>query len=159
MTNPNTQNAIRSKNEKDLSFEQYKMIVDSINLLNNTREYSNPFWITVNGLTISGISYANTLADVTAANKTSLIASLVVLGYLFCLAWVNYLNTLRKSLQIRFEILRELENYYPVKVFQRAYQDLDQKEGKLSLTFNELLVPCIFLGAYTFFLMWVFVIS
>lgn len=144
--------AIANEKDKEYTFEQYKVIITSIDQINLSKATSNPFWSTANGVTITSISYINTLTQLTVLDKTSLTASLLGVGYLLCLAWISYLNTIRKNLEIRYEILVELENHFPVKYFQRTYERLNKKEGKLSLTFKELLVPCIFLGAYSFFL-------
>ncbi len=140
------------KEQKEQQFEQYKKIIDSIHDLNSTRETSNPFWLTANGITISGISYVNAIGDATSVDKSSVLISLFLIGYLFCLVWINYLNNIRHNLNIRYEILLEIERYLPVKFIQRVYGELNKKEGKWTLTFSELLVPCIFLVAYTFFL-------
>mgnify|MGYP001118529857 CR=1 FL=1 len=149
----NVLNTITNPEEKEKSFEQYRMIHDSIHQLNMMRETSNPFWLTANGLTISGISYLNTLGEVTEVNKTTLLFSLVLIGYLFCLVWLNYLNNIRHSLKTRYDILLEVEHYLPIKFAQRVYGTLNKKEGKWTLTFSELLVPCIFIVTYSFFLL------
>ncbi|MBW8308305.1 MAG: hypothetical protein K0M45_01470 [Candidatus Paracaedibacteraceae bacterium] len=54
-------NTITNPGEKEKLFEQYRIIYESINQLNMMRETSNPFWLTANGLTISSVSYLNTL--------------------------------------------------------------------------------------------------
>jgi hypothetical protein len=152
MKNVINMDTVPTLEEKEKLFEQYKIINDSIHQLNIMRETSNPFWLTANGLTISGISYINTIGEVTNVNKESLLISLILVGYLFCLVWLNYLNNIRHSLRVRYNILLEAENYLPIKFAQRVYGDLNKKEGKWTSTFSELLVPCIFIMAYSFFL-------
>ena len=53
----NTRNDIpiklRDADDKKMAFEQYKILVESINKLHETREGSNNFWIGVNGLVTS----------------------------------------------------------------------------------------------------------
>ncbi|AIK97311.1 RipA family octameric membrane protein [Candidatus Odyssella acanthamoebae] len=146
-------NTITNQEEKEKSFEQYKMINESIHQINMMRETSNPFWLTANGLTISGISYLNTIGEVTEMNKETLLISLILVGYLFCVVWLNYLNSIRLSLKTRYDILLEIEHYLPIKFAQRVYGNLNKKEGKWTLTFSELLVPCIFIMSYSFFLL------
>lgn len=46
----------------------------------------------------------------------------------------------------------EIEHYLPIKFIQRVYGTLNKKKGKWTLTFSESLVPCIFIIAYSFFL-------
>lgn len=155
--NFNTFTHINNEKDEDRSFEQYKLIIESINQINLTREFSNPFWSTVNGITVTGISYINNISNLTKMDKLSLTFFLLVIGYLFCLVWISYLNTVRKSLEIRYEILLELENNFPVKFFQRVYGTRDKKKGELSISFKQLLVPLIFVFAYTFFLVSLFI--
>ncbi|WP_010297795.1 RipA family octameric membrane protein [Candidatus Odyssella thessalonicensis] len=141
-----------TKEDREQLSSQYKVIIDSISQLNTIRELSNPFWLTANGITISGISYVNTVEEVAAVNKVALLISLFLVGYLFCLAWITFLNNIRRSLAIRYELLLEVEKYLPVKFIQRVYGDLNKREGKWTLTVSELSVPSIFLVAYTLLL-------
>ena len=152
MSDLNTLTVIQNPQDEERCFEQYKLIIDSVNQLNMSRELSNPFWATVNGVTLTGISFVNDLSEMTRLSKPLLTSFLLSAGYLFCLSWIGYLNTLRKSLETRYEILLEIEKYFPVKFFQKVYGKIHKKEGTLSLSFKELLVPCIFIIAYTFFL-------
>lgn len=144
---------LKTPEEKQIAFEQYKIIVESINQLHNARETSNNFWTAANGLVISAISYGKTISELTSIHNGTLVGSLLLIGGSFCLCWISYLNTIRKSLNIRYEILIETENYFPLKVFQKAYGQVNRKEGNKSLSFKELLVPFIILSAYTFFIL------
>lgn len=139
--------------KKDLSFEQYKIILDSINQLSIMRESSSNLWITANGIVITAISYIRTFSEITNVNKFSLLVSLLLVGYLFSLTWVKYLNNIRRSINTRYEILLEIENTLPIKFAERVYANLHKREGKWSLTFTEILVPCIFLLVYSIFLL------
>lgn|SRR3989338_3296506 len=134
--------------EKNIALEQYKILAESVNQLHNTRETSNSFWTAANGLAISAISYANTLSSLTSASKSTLVTSWLLVGLLFCVCWISYLNTIRKSLNLSYEILIETESYFPLRLFQRAYGRSNKQGGNKSLSFKELLVPCIFLGVY-----------
>lgn len=137
------------KNEAHF-FDQYRLISESVNQLNMARETSNSFWAAVNGVTITGVSFINALSKITNFSKLFLISFLLTIGYLFCLSWISYLDTIRKSLVIRYEILLEIEKYLPVKFFERTYGEINKKRGILSLSSKEMLVPSIFIAAYTF---------
>jgi hypothetical protein len=137
------------KNEEHF-FDQYKLIIESVHQLSMARETSNSFWATVNGVTITGVSFVNILAETTKFSKLFLVSFLLATGYLFCLSWISYLNTMRKNLYIRYEILLEMEKNLPVKFFGRVYEEINKKEGISSLSAKEILVPAIFIMAYTF---------
>ena len=128
---------------------QYKILVESINQLNTTRETSNYFWITANSIIVSALSYTNTLSDLTSIHKNIFVGSLFIIGYMLCIIWASYLNTIRKSLEMRYEKILEIESNFTIKIFHDIYGQVNKKEGKKSLSFKELLVPLIFLGVYT----------
>jgi hypothetical protein len=50
---------VEALEEKDKArvFEQYKLLVDSLNNTNQVRENSNNFWMAVNGLGLTAIAY------------------------------------------------------------------------------------------------------
>lgn len=129
--------------------EQYKILVESINQLNTTRESSNYFWVTANSIIVTALSYSNTLSDITSINRNTFVGSLFLIGYILCIIWTSYLNTLRKSLEMRYEKILEIEKNFTFKIFQHIYGQVNKKEGKKSLTFKELLIPIIFICIYT----------
>ncbi len=128
---------------------QYLMIVESINQINTARETSNYFWITANSIIVTALSYTNTLSDLTSINRNTLVGSLFFIGYLLCLIWASYLNTIRIKVKLHYEKLRLIENYFPIKLFQEIYAHLGKEEGRHSVYVKELLVPLIFISAYT----------
>ena len=140
---------IYSQKNEEHFFDQYKLIIESVHQLSMARETSNSFWATVNGITITGVSFVNILAETTKFSKLFLVSFLLVTGYLFCLSWIGYLNTIRKNLYIRYEILLEMEKQLPIKFFGRVYEEINKKEGTSSLSAKEILVPTIFIMAYT----------
>ncbi len=143
---------IKNEEDRKLAFEQYKEILNTINHLNMVREMSNPFWSTINGVTITSVSFVKVLSEITFLSKPFLAIFLLSAGYLFCISWISYLITVNKNIELRYEILLELEKHFPVKYLHHAYALFHRKSKWLSLSFKEILVPCIFIGAYSCFL-------
>lgn len=136
--------------DKNRVFEQYKMLVESINKINELRETSNNFWITVNGLGLTGIAYIKEAQTLPGEHKVLLLWTLIGLGIFLCLTWLNFLAAIKRSSQVKSKILFEIEKNFPIKVFTRVF-DLTQEQGDKALTLKEMLVPTMFLLGYIFF--------
>jgi hypothetical protein len=149
---------IKNEAEQTIIFDQYKILLESINKLNEMRENSNQFWIGVNGLGISFLSYWQDSQGTHQHHKSFLIAILIV-GMLFCLLWLSYLWTIKKRIGIRNDILMNLEKNFPLPVFSRVFSLSEEKKGKTSLTVKEMLVPGLFMTGYGFFIILLFFFS
>lgn len=143
-----------SKNEPDqrIVLEQYKILVESLNKLNDTRESSNTFWMGVNGLGISALAYLRDAQNIVQHHKPLLLVTLVVIGIFFCSSWLSYLWTIKKSIIMRSQLLVEVEKNFPVSIFSKIYTYSPEKSGRAgALTVKEMLVPYLFLTGYIFF--------
>lgn len=146
-------NVPSSQNESDqrVTLEQYKILVDSLNKQNETRENSNNFWMGVNGIGISALAYLRDAASVAHHHKPILLFMLVVIGILFCMSWLSYLGTIKKSIEVRSGLLAELEKNFPNPLFSKIFIRSHERWGRAALTVKEMLVPCLFLMGYIFF--------
>ncbi len=139
----------------NMAFEQYKLLVDSINKINETRESSNNFWVGANGVGISALAYLRDAQSIQQHHKPILFATLIIIGIFFCLSWLSYLWTIKKSIQIRSILLVDLEKEFPVPIFSRIFSCSPVEEATkpvlVVLTLKEMLVPSIFLMSYLFF--------
>lgn len=134
-----------------ISVQQYGILVDSINKINDTRENSNNFWIGANGLAVSILAYLRDAQNIQPHYKSILLITLVIIGLLFCITWLSYLATIKKTVEIRSEMLIKLEKNLPVPVFSKVFSLTEEKAGKAALTVKEMLVPSLFIGGYLFF--------
>ncbi|MBL0941411.1 MAG: hypothetical protein IBJ00_01585 [Alphaproteobacteria bacterium] len=144
---------IKISNEKqaDVAFEQYKMLVESLNKINEVRELANTFWMTANSLIISAIAYLISAKELTQQHKPTLVWTLLGLGFLLAALWLRSLTFVKKSVDLRNFFLIEFEKYLPAKIFTQSIQGTERHKNKTSLTLNEALVPCLFLVGYIFF--------
>lgn len=138
----------KNEEEKKMVFEQYKMLIESINKLHETREYSNNFWIAVHGIVSSAILYMRDTHNIAHQHKLFVILALITMGILLCFSWLRYLITIKKSLSTRGWFLVELEKNFKIPLFSGVFSLPQDQPDKASLTRQEMLVPCIFLAGY-----------
>jgi len=130
--------------------EQYKILVDSLNKLNETRENSNNFWVGVNGLGISATAYLREAHNIAQEHKSFLLSTLVMVGIVFCMSWLSYLYTIKKSIEVRSSLLMEMEKKLPNALFSKIFTYSPEHRGRSVLTAKEMLVPYLFVTGYIF---------
>lgn len=67
------------------------------------------------------------------------------------ISWINYLLTIKRSVDIRNEMLIEIEKNLPIKFITLAISKMGQKVGGSSLSYKEMIVPILFFIGYIFF--------
>ena len=140
-----------TENEIKIIVEQYKILTESLNNTNVIRESSNNFWMAVNGLCLSGIAYIKDSHMTSSEHKYLFMYTLIFIGTFLCLFWINFLFTIKKTIQVRNSLVIELEKYSPIKVFTRVFSLTQQKTGAASLTLREIFIPILFLIGYLLF--------
>jgi len=143
--------SIKPEKKLDLVMEEYKLLVESINKLNDTRESSNNFWITLNGLGLSAVAYLRDAQGFPQSHKPAFLITIILFGVFFCLTWLGYLGTIKRSVGIRTKALIELEERLPTPLFSKIFLHTKQQEGSDALTPKEMLVPILFLISYGIF--------
>ncbi|MBX9805247.1 MAG: hypothetical protein K2Y18_05795 [Alphaproteobacteria bacterium] len=141
----------KSEAVQDIMVQQYGILVETLNRINDTRESSNNFWIGANGLVVSVLAYLRDAQNIQQHHKSLLMLTLIMMGTLFCVSWLSYMSTIKKSVEIRSELLVKLEKNLPLQVFSKVFSLTDEKAGKAALTVKEMLVPGLFLIGYIFF--------
>jgi hypothetical protein len=142
---------INDENTRTIVLEQYKMLVDSINKINDTREFSNGFWIAANSVGISALAYLRDTYHVPQNYKSVLLMALIVLGIIFSLSWLSYLANIKKAVEVRSDLLMDIEQRFPIPMFTKVFSLADQKAGRATLTNKEMFVPSLFLFGYVVF--------
>lgn len=141
--------------DKNGVFDQCKILIDSINKINETRESSNNFWVGANGVAASLLAYLRDSQSIQHSHKSFLFITLIFVGILFSLSWLNCLWTIKKLIEVRTKILVKLEKKlsFPLFTIILGYSEKEEldKPGQVALTFREMLVPCLFLVGYLFF--------
>lgn len=142
---------IKSESDRHIAVEQYKILVESLNKLHETRESSNNFWVGANGLGVSALAYLRDAQHIEQDHRSFLLVTILVIGILFCLSWFSYLRTIKKSVETRSEVLIKLEKNFPFPIFSTVFSLSKEKAGKAASTVKEMLVPLLFLAGYLFF--------
>lgn len=138
--------------DKQISFEQYKLLLDSINTLNSLREQSNNFWIVVNSMTISAVAFVKEALTLKSDYKVVIVATILSVGFLLCFTWLSYLVAIKEEIFLRQEILMTLEKQFPNQIFSSIIKKIKRRAvAGESLTYNEMFVPGIFLLGYLLF--------
>ncbi|MBS0185844.1 MAG: hypothetical protein JSS34_05830 [Proteobacteria bacterium] len=136
-----------------LGFEQYKLVSEAQNKSNEIRETSNNFWVTLNTLSLSAIAYVRDSGNLSSTNKAFIIWTLIIIGVTCCFSWLQYLSTLKKTIEIRNRYLIQYEKYFPFPIFTSILKETHKEKGGHSLTFSEMLIPGVFLLGYVFFIL------
>ena len=134
-----------------MAFEQYKLLVDSINKLNETRIFSTGTWMTANGVGISAVAYLRDAAGIAHDHKPLLLGTLILVGIFFTLTWIKYLDTIKEAIEERSQFLVSLEKNFPLPIFSSLFVSSAEKAVTSSfskLTSKEMLLPYAFLVGY-----------
>ena len=140
-----------SQEDRPFVFEQYKLLVSSLDSSNTVRETSTPYWVTVTGLGLGGISYVKEVATIPMEHKAIILWTLISVGMILCFGWINYLKALKGTIDVKNQLVEEMECYFPVKVFTAIFHSTGRHHNKGSLTERTMLIPILFLLGYIFF--------
>lgn len=143
--------SVKNDDDRRYLFDQYKILIESVNKANDIREISNNFWIGVNGFGMSIVAYFRNASQISFSHKTFFLATMITVGIIFCLIWLSYMSTIKKSVEASNKILMEVEKYFPVSIFANLSMRTNEKPGRPTLTLKEMLVPYLFIGGYVFF--------
>ena len=98
-------------------FEQYKLVLSSIDNSNQTRESLNSFWTSSHSIMLTVLAFVSNNAHLSDQQKSMIFWTVGIIGAFLCLSWIRALGTVIVSLQARNRILMKLESYFPANVF------------------------------------------
>ena len=137
-----------SSKEKQIYFEQYKILVESAEKISDKRMTANNFFLTLNTAFISLFGLMLTSTIITTQILMNIILPLgIVLSFIWLLIILSY-----KQLNSRkFSLIHKLEKELPIQLFEKEWKELG--EGKnmkkyMPLSHVELCVQIIFLLFY-----------
>ena len=148
------QDLIKISNQTDekVLFEQYKLVIASLDKVNDMRETGNIFWVTINSFLVSSSAYLMSAKGFALQDKNTIILALLALGIFLASLWIRALFFIKKSVDLRNLCLLKFEEFLPGKVFTFFITKTDRFHNKGSLTLNQMLVPVIFILFYIFLL-------
>lgn len=142
---------LKTEEDKKLLVEQYKVLVDSLNKLNEVRETANNFWTSVNGALTATLAYIRDAQSMGGSQKPFLLLTVLLFGFLLTLSWISALRSIKKSSEVKNDIIVEVEQYLPAKIFTASRRKPGKEEQRGSIALKEMLVPFTFLMGYIFF--------
>lgn len=78
--------------EKNIRFEQYKILSENVLKSKEMREQSDIFWTSINVALVAALSYLNHEENVGFFHKNIFIWAVVCLGFSLCFSWVIYIE-------------------------------------------------------------------
>ncbi|MBY0501990.1 MAG: hypothetical protein K2P93_08350 [Alphaproteobacteria bacterium] len=142
---------LTTEKDKQVLMEQYKLLLESIHKLNDVREIANSFWIALNSALISMAAYIRDSQSVGGEQKSFLLITVLIFGFVLTLSWLSYLWSIKRNIEIRNDLTIEFEKYFPAKVFTSLMRKAGKEENWSSMVLKEMFVPLAFLIGYIFF--------
>lgn len=142
---------LQSDEDKKILLDQYKVVIESINKINEIREASNNWWTSINGALVGVISFFRNVEGLQGSHKQMFIWTIVILGFILCYSWLCSIFNLKKNIDIRNHMLMEFEKHLPAKPFTLSILEVGRERNKGSVSLKESMVPLLFLAGYAFF--------
>lgn len=139
---------IYNSSNYNISFEEYKLILQTSETLIARRQTMNTFYLTANGVLIS------ILGIVTKVSTSYLLISgfiISFLGILLSLSWKSMIKSYGQLNTGKFKVINTIEKRLPLAIFAAEWKALGEGKDKhkyLSFTKTEAKVPSIFLWFY-----------
>lgn len=136
--------------DRDLKFEQYKMLIESADKISDRRNHTNTFFLTINTTLLAAMPF---LSDKASGIQDELFVVLIIclLGALLNLVWFLNIRSYKKLNSAKFKIAHKIEEELPHRVFTEEWELLRGKKGFLryrTLTDIEGYLPLVIILPY-----------
>lgn len=149
-------NALEFSN-RNIMFEQYRLLVDSAHKIEERRGGSNNIFIGINTILMSILAHPEQLAKI-GAYDISLLPFLTLIGILISLDWLKVIASYKRLNSLNYSLIESFENLLPTYVFSlRGKMETEQSDPKPSsraniILISENLLPKAFLSIYSIYL-------
>lgn len=140
-----------SEGDKQLYFEQYKILVESAEKVSDKRMSANNYFLTINTglISLAGLLITSKIVSL----NTLFIAFVGYLGLAICATWFFIVLSYKQLNSGKFKLIHKLEKELPIKLFADEWKELG--EGKslrkyIPLSHIEVVVPVAFFVFYLF---------
>jgi hypothetical protein len=132
-----------------LKLEQYKLLISQLQNVQLSRESSNNFWIVINTIGLTAITYIHDIQSGIDKKTMSLIWGLLILGSFLGILWLRALISIKKDMEIIYKLIAKSEKELGSTVFSHRYkEETTEVEEKYSVVISEIFVPVIFILSY-----------
>jgi len=152
----NMQIDMKIPTEKQVLFDQYKMLVESAQKTEERRKDVNNIFITINWIFFAAFSQMVHLNEVKAGSAL-MLGFLLIVAILISVHWLVLIDSFKRFNFINYSLIQFFENLMPTKVFSLRTDLLAELEeggankGNVILE-KETLIPKLFLALYTIYL-------
>jgi len=132
-----------------LKLEQYKLLISQLQNIQLFRESSNNFWIVINSVGLTAITYIHDIQSGLDKKTTSLIWGLLILGSFLGMLWLRALISTKKDMELVHKLIEKFEKELGSAVFSHRHKEGETEiEAKSSIIMSEIFVPVMFILAY-----------
>lgn len=141
---------------KDMMFEQYKLLVDSAHKIEDRRGGSNNIFIGINTILVSILVHLEQLGRV-ETSEMLLVPVLTFVGVLIAFDWLKVIESYKKMNSLNYSLIKSFENFLPTYVFSlRGKMEAEQPHAQPGTRANlilisENLLPKVFLLTYSIY--------
>lgn len=139
------------KTSISLLADQWKVAVGYVEAISTRRMSMNNFFMMALSVLLSGVLFGNKISHLNYVQYTIIAIITSLIGVVICRLWVKQLEYYRNLITVKYDIIRDLEQYLPAYVFtcenSLFYGNNDQKK---SLSRIEKYVPMVFGVAFLF---------
>ncbi|GAA6185593.1 MULTISPECIES: RipA family octameric membrane protein [Alteromonadaceae] len=124
--------------------EQYKMCVSATENISNRRQTTNSFFISINTIIVSFVSYFNFQGD----DKVISLVILSIAGIIASFMWRQLILLYKALNSAKFLVILEIEKQLPLAPYTAEWQALEEGQNKQKykpFTSIESQVPIIFM--------------
>lgn len=114
---------------KQIMFEQYKLLIDSAHKIEERRSGSNNIFLSINTLLSSLLVRPSVLSQAQEKDLVVLIL-LSLIGILISKNWLKIINSYKELNIINFLLIQKFEIFLPTKVFSMRAELEEDIEGK-----------------------------
>jgi hypothetical protein len=138
----------------DKIFEQYQLVVEDTARLTDRRQTINNIYLSANSLLLGGIAVLAQTSGIKNVADILLIFLLVCAGTVLCIDWSRLIESYRKLLALRFELLKKIESRpdfpAPVHIYteEEVLYPSDPGQRRFGFTKVEVNLPLVFITLY-----------
>ena len=127
------------KTDKEILFEQYKLLVETASGITHNRQSANSFYLTINSFLLGAASLIK--------NEQHSVLLICIIGVIASVLWFYQIQSYKNINSAKFKVIQHMEKNLPVSVFTEEETVYKQKKH-IELTSIEKLVPAVFVILY-----------
>lgn len=142
-------------------FEQYKLLVDSSQKVEERRKDSNNIFIAINSIFLTFLTQVTHFTELNF-EKFLVLCLLLFIGVIICWDWFKLINSYKQFNYINYSLIYTFERILPARLFSLRtdiLSELDEPDEKANaILTKETIIPKLFLMTYItlFFIVLIF---